>query len=62
MFKKNSKNVKNLELNTEAFKNLGGSFIFSAVPIENASENNLVLEKTFQSETSVWKIYLYKAM
>ncbi|WP_121664292.1 DUF6044 family protein [Metabacillus litoralis] len=63
MFKKNSKKtLKNLELNTEAFKNLGGSFIFSAVPIENASENNLVLEKTFQSETSVWKIYLYKAM
>jgi len=63
MFKENSKKtLKNLELNTEAFKNLGGSFIFSAVPIENASENNLVLEKTFQSETSVWKIYLYKAM
>ncbi|MFD2217159.1 MULTISPECIES: DUF6044 family protein [Metabacillus] len=63
MFKKNSKKtLKNLELNMEAFKDLGGSFIFSAVPIENASENNLVLEKTFQSESSVWKIYLYKAM
>lgn len=63
MFKKNSeKTLKNLELNMEAFKDLGGSFIFSAVPIENARENNLVLEKTFQSKSSVWKIYLYKAM
>ncbi|UGB31258.1 DUF6044 family protein [Metabacillus sp. B2-18] len=63
MFKKNSKKtLRNLELNTEAFKNLGGSFIFSTVPIDNATENNLVLEKTFQSESSVWKIYLYKAM
>jgi hypothetical protein len=63
MFKKNTKKkLKNLELNMEAFKKLGGSYIFSAVPIENAIDNQLVLERIFQSEVSAWKIYLYKAL
>ncbi len=63
MFKKNTKKkLKNLELNTEQFKKMGGSYIFSSVPIENASDNNLKLENTFESDHSVWKIYLYKAI
>lgn len=63
MFKKNSKKtLKNLELNTEAFKKMGGSYIFSAVPIENALDNQLFLERTFESDLSAWKIYLYKAL
>jgi hypothetical protein len=63
MFKKNTKKtLKNLELNTEAFKKMGGTYIFSAVPIENALDNQLVLERTFESELSAWKIYLYKAL
>lgn len=63
MFKKNSKKtLKNLELNTEAFKKMGGSYIFSAVPIENALDNQLVLDRTFESDLSAWKIYLYKAL
>ncbi|MEM5640797.1 DUF6044 family protein [Bacillus toyonensis] len=40
---------------------MGGQYIFSAVPIENAAENHLSLEKIFTSNTSAWKIYLYKA-
>jgi hypothetical protein len=63
MFKKNTKKtLKNLELNTEAFKKMGGSYIFSAVPIENALDNQLFLERTFESDLSAWKIYLYKAL
>ncbi|WP_338787777.1 DUF6044 family protein [Metabacillus sp. FJAT-53654] len=63
MFKKNSKKtLKNLELNTEAFKKMGGSYIFSAVPIENALDNQLVLDRTFESDLSAWRIYLYKAL
>lgn len=63
MFKKNSKKrLKNLELNLEAFKEMGGRYIFSAVPIDNASDNHLTLEKSFESKSSVWKIYLYKAL
>ncbi len=63
MFKKNSKKtLKNLELNTGALKELGGAYIFSAVPIENSDMNQLELEKTFQSRYAAWKIYLYKVL
>lgn len=63
MFKKNSKKrLKNLELNTEAFKELGGKYILSAVPIENAEENSLQLEEIFVDKNSAWKIHLYKAL
>ncbi|MEQ2525351.1 DUF6044 family protein [Bacillaceae bacterium CLA-AA-H227] len=62
MFKKNSKQkLINLELNTDAFKEMGGRFLFSAVPIKNAKENHLQLEKTFTNKDAAWKIYLYKA-
>ncbi|WP_408004836.1 DUF6044 family protein [Radiobacillus kanasensis] len=61
-FTKNSdKTIKNLELNTEAFKDLGGDYIFSAVPILNAKENKLTLLKDFNHPESAWKIYLYQA-
>ncbi|MBY0121336.1 DUF6044 family protein [Bacillus sp. S/N-304-OC-R1] len=60
MFKKNTKKrLKNLELNIEPFKEMGGRYIFSAVPIDNAAENSLSLERTFESDSSAWKIYLY---
>jgi Protein of unknown function (DUF6044) len=63
MFKKNSsETLKNLQLNIEPFKQLGGEYIFSALPIENAAEIKLELEKVFESDTAAWKIYLYKAM
>ncbi|MBP3972730.1 hypothetical protein KAF80_27885 [Bacillus sp. WL1] len=63
MFKKNSKKrLKNVELNIDHFKKMGGRYIFSAVPIENAVKNNLSLEKIFISKTSAWKIHLYKAI
>jgi Protein of unknown function (DUF6044) len=63
MFKKNSKEtLKNLHLDMEPFKQLGGEYIFSALPIQNASEIKLKLEKVFESKTAAWKIYLYKAM
>lgn len=60
-YKKDSKKViHNLELNTNAFRSMGGQFIFSAVPIENAFSNNLTLMKVFNHTDSVWKIYLYR--
>ncbi len=46
MFKKGSKKeLKNLDLNMDAFKGLGGTYIFSAIPINNAKENGLVLDR-----------------
>jgi hypothetical protein len=63
MFKKNSKKrIENMEVNIEQFKEMGGEFIFSSVPIDNASENNLKLDKIFNSKQSAWKIYLYEAL
>ncbi|MEH7273454.1 DUF6044 family protein, partial [Neobacillus vireti] len=63
MIKKDSKRkLKNLELNTNVFKEMGGQFILSALPITNAEEIHLTLDKVFESKNSVWKIYLYKTM
>jgi hypothetical protein len=63
MIKKDSKrHLKHLELNTDVFKKMGGRYILSALPIDNAAENQLVLDKVFESKTSAWKIYLYKTL
>lgn len=63
MFKKNSKErLNNLQLSVKPFKELGGEYIFSALPIDNAKEIGLQLERVFESDSSVWKIHLYKAM
>lgn len=59
-FRKGSKKViKNLKLDTQAFYQMGGRFIFSSVPIENAAENHLTLLNRFKDQTSYWEIYLY---
>ncbi|KYG30844.1 DUF6044 family protein [Priestia endophytica] len=61
-FRKDSKKkIKNLELNTGAFKEMGGKYLFSALPILNANDNNLELVKVFDHKESAWKIYLYEA-
>ncbi|MBD0378823.1 DUF6044 family protein [Paenibacillus sedimenti] len=58
--KTSKKQIRNLELNTDVFKKLGGKYIFSSVPIRNASSNRLLLRKTFNHEHSAWKVYLYE--
>ncbi|MDS9997864.1 DUF6044 family protein [Bacillus atrophaeus] len=61
-FKKNSnKKIKHLELNTAVFKEMGGRYIFSSVPILNAERNQLEFVKKFDHEDSAWSIYLYEA-
>jgi hypothetical protein len=60
-FEKNLK-ITHLSINTHAFKQLGGQYLFSAVEIVNAPENGLHLEKIFQNLESPWRIYLYKAI
>jgi hypothetical protein len=60
-FRKDSnKKIKNLELNTNIFKEMGGRYIFSSVQIINVEENDLQLLNVFDDATSAWKIYLYK--
>lgn len=61
MFSKHStKVIQALNLNIQAFKQMGGDYILSAVPIKNAKENHLDLLRIFQSKDAYWKIYLYK--
>ncbi|MFD2617146.1 DUF6044 family protein [Terrilactibacillus laevilacticus] len=61
-FEKHShKKIKHLQLNITAFEKLGGRYIFSAVPIENAKQDHLKFLKSFSDSKSVWKIYLYEA-
>jgi hypothetical protein len=63
MFKKTSKKrIKDLDLNLKPFKQMGGEYIFSSVPIDNASDNGLHFEKVFDSKSSAWKIYLYQVL
>lgn len=63
MFKKHSKKkLENLNLNLTPFKEMGGKYLFSALPIMNAGDNGLILENVFESKSSVWKIYLYKVI
>jgi hypothetical protein len=60
--KKSKKKLKSINLNLEPFKQMGGQYLFSGVPILNAKDNGLILEKIFVSKNSAWKIYLYKVI
>jgi hypothetical protein len=63
MIKKDSKRkLNNLQLNTTVFKEMGGQYILSALPITNSEENQLTLDRVFESKSSPWKIYLYKTL
>jgi hypothetical protein len=63
MIKKDSKRkLKNLQLNTNVFKEMGGKYILSALPIANPERIQLKLDKVFESKNSAWKIYLYKTL
>lgn len=63
MIKKDSKkHLHHLTLHTGQFKRMGGRYILSALPIDNAAENQLLLDRVFVSKESAWKIYLYKVL
>lgn len=60
-YRKNSKKrIRRLQLDTEAFKRLGGRYFFSTVPIDNAAENRMRLFDVFDHEASAWRIYVYE--
>jgi hypothetical protein len=62
-FSKESKKViQHLNLNIQALKQMGGNYVLSAVPIKNAKENSLSLQKIFDSKDAYWRIYLYKVI
>ena len=47
-----------LNLNLNAFRDLGGEFIISAIPLSKANSELLLLKK-FTHPHSAWDIYLY---
>lgn len=62
--KKSGVVVEDFTLDTEQFVNMGGKYIFSAVPIMNAGQLGLTLarEEPFETEDSYYRIYLYEAL
>lgn len=52
--------VKNLEINSNVLKRMGGRYVISAVEITNSEVNNMKLLKTFENNYSPLKIWLYK--
>lgn len=52
----------NYELNTEALRELGGKYLFSAAYIANAEEQGLTLlrEEGFETEDSYYRIFVYE--
>lgn len=54
--------IKKMDLNTAAFKEMGGEYIFSAVKIGNFAENGLAFENVFQTQDSPWRVYLYRVL
>jgi hypothetical protein len=54
--------IEELDINTEALKELGGDYILSAVPIENSEEIGLDLQETFEHRASPFRIWLYEVM
>lgn len=62
-WRKDSKKViRHLEINTKVFKEMGGEYFLSSVPIKNAKENKLKLINTVNHPDSAWEIFLYKAI
>lgn len=58
--KKQEFKYTDLELDTEKMANLGCEYLFSAAEIENAAELNLLLEGVFDTEESIYEIWLYR--
>ena len=53
--------IKNLDLNIEAFKNLGGLYIISNVEIINYSTKGLIFINEYQNKNSPYNLRLYLA-
>ena len=60
--KEKENKIHNLEINSQALKELGGKYIFSTYEILNTRENDLELLNIFEREDSPWRIYLYKVV
>lgn len=51
---------RNIYIDAQAFEDLGGTYLFSRIELENAAEAGLDYVKSYASDTSPYEIYLYK--
>lgn len=51
----------NLSIDADAFRELGGRYLFSRIRLDNADELGLVLAGVYTQEDSPYEIYLYEA-
>lgn len=51
---------EDLQLDTQAFSELGGKYLFSAMEIKNCKDVGFVLEDVFETPSSYYKVYLYR--
>lgn len=52
--------VKNLKINTDQLKIMGGKYIFSAVEIVNYKDISLQFLNKFSDNNSLWNVFLYE--
>lgn len=52
---------REIYMNTDAFKKLGGTYIFSRIELSNALEVQLKLLGSYEEESSPYTLYVYKA-
>lgn len=50
----------NICIDAQAFKALGGKYLFSRIELSNAKEAGFILEGTFTHEKSPYTLYLYR--
>lgn len=60
--KTSDKRILNLELDISVFRDMGGRYLFSALPIDNAAENGLRLMEVFDDEASAWRVHVYEVL
>jgi len=52
--------IRDLRLDTQQMRKMGGEYVFSAVEIKNAAANRLKLLEVFERNDSPWRVFLYK--
>lgn len=55
-----TKKIEHLNFDLDAFNQMGGQYIISAVEINSNDQERYMLKKTFESKEGFWKIYLYQ--
>lgn len=59
--KNSGKHIEDSRIDVEAFKDIGGDYLFSAVPIDNASEIGLELVGEYTDDESFYDVWVYAA-